>query len=70
MLKLYSSRQHEGSWIAYTPETGWVVFPATAGGWENRRPCRGIDPVHLRQVPAGLAANTGVTLAYVPPRAA
>jgi hypothetical protein len=70
MFKLYRSRQHEGSWIAYTQETGWVVFPAEAGGWEKRRPCRGLDPVHLRQVPADLAANTGVSLTYLPPRAA
>ena len=49
MLKLYRSMQHSGAWIAYSRDTGWVVF-------EQRQPCRSIDPVHLRQVPAGLAA--------------
>ena len=70
MLKLYRSAQHQGAWIAYSKETGWVVFPSAAGGWEKRRPCRGIDPVHLREVPAGLAADTGISLPYGPPRAA
>lgn len=69
MLKLYRSAQHEGAWIAYSSETGWVVFPATADGWEKRKPCRGLDPVHLRQVPASLAAETGLR-PYFPPRAA
>ena len=70
MLKLYRSMQHAGAWIAYSQDTGWVVFPATPGGWEQRKPCRGIDPMHLRQVPVGLAANTGVSLPFVQPRAA
>lgn len=70
MLKIYRSAQHEGSWIAYSQETGWVIFPAAAGGWDRRKPCRGIDPVHLRQVPASLAATSGVSLPYMPPRAA
>ena len=70
MLKLYSSTQHHGAWIAHSPETGWVVFPAMAGGWEKRKPCRGLDPVHLRQVPVTLAADTGIGLPYAPPRAA
>ena len=70
MLKLYRSMQHQGAWIAYSQDTGWVVFPAVPGGWEQRKPCRGIDPVHLRQVPPSLAANTGVSLPYVPLRAA
>jgi hypothetical protein len=70
MLKLYRSGQHQGAWIAYSQETGWVIFPAAVGGWEKRRPCRGLDPVHLREVPAGLAADTGISLAYEPSRAA
>ena len=69
-MKLYCSRQHPGAWIAYSPETGWVVFPATAGGWEQRKPCRGLDPLHLRQVPLSLAGDTGVTAPYAPTRAA
>ena len=60
-MKLYQSAQHPGRWIAWTPETGWVSFPAAAGGWEQRKPCRGLDPVHLRQVPLRLALDTGIS---------
>ena len=59
-MKLYSSAQHPKQWIAWSPETGWVSFPAVAGGWEQRKPCRGLDPVHLRQVPLRLAQDTGI----------
>ena len=70
MLKLYTTTQYKGAWIAYSPETGWVVFPAVERGWEKRKPVRGLDPVHLRQVPVSLAANTGLSEAYTSPRAA
>jgi hypothetical protein len=59
-MKLYRSAVHPGSWVAYVPESGWVVFPAREHGWEVRRPARGLDPVHLRQVPVELAAETGI----------
>jgi len=61
-MKLYQSAQHQGKWIVWSPETGWVSFPAAADGWEQRKPCRGLDPVHLRQVPLRLAADTGIGL--------
>jgi hypothetical protein len=59
-MKLYRSAQHPNQWIAWHPETGWVSFPAADGGWEQRKPCRGLDPMHLRQVPLHLALNTGI----------
>jgi hypothetical protein len=59
-MKLYRSAVHPGCWVAYVPGTGWVVFPAREHGWEARRPARGLDPVHLRQVPLRLAAETGI----------
>jgi hypothetical protein len=59
-MKLYQSREHQGKWIAWSEETGWVVFPATVNGWVQRKPGRGLDPMHLRQVPAHLAAGTGI----------
>jgi hypothetical protein len=61
MLKLYRSARHTDSWIAYSPETGWVIFPDIENGWEDRRRAGGLDPVHLRQVPLSLAAKTGVS---------
>ena len=60
MTRLYSSALHPGQWIAYRPDLGWVVFPAREDGWEQRRPARGVDPVHLRQVPLQAAAPTGI----------
>jgi len=59
-VKLYRSAVHQGLWLACGREIGWVVFPAHENGWEERRPARGIDPVHLREVPLHLAANTGL----------
>jgi hypothetical protein len=74
-MKLYRSAVHEGQWLAYVREVGWVVFPAQENGWEVRRPARGIDPIHLREVPLSLAAKAGVpqptqTQAWRPKRAA
>jgi hypothetical protein len=46
--------------VAYVSGSGWVVFPARENGWEERRPARGLDPVHLRQVPLSCAAETGI----------
>jgi hypothetical protein len=38
-----------------------MAFPNSEHGWEQRKPVRGLDPIHLRQVPVGLAASTGLT---------
>ena len=60
MIKLYSSVAYPGQWIAYVPDGGWVVFPNRAGGWEQRKPVRGLDPIHLRAVPLERADRTGL----------
>jgi hypothetical protein len=60
MLKLYRNAAHANSWVAYSKETGWVIFPARENGWEERRPARGLDPLWLREVPLERAANTGI----------
>jgi hypothetical protein len=60
MTKLYRSAAHPGCWVAYVPGTGWFVFPAREDGWDARRPARGLDPIHLREVPIRVAADTGV----------
>lgn len=61
MIKLYTSMEHPKQWIAYTPDAGWLAFPNSENGWEQRKPVRGLDPIHLRQVPVRLAAPTGLT---------
>jgi len=61
MIKLYNSMEHPGQWVAYVPEAGWVVFPNHEHGWDQRKPVRGLDPIHLREVPAAWAAKAGLT---------
>jgi hypothetical protein len=63
-VKLYKSSQHTGQWIAYARGIGWVIFPARANGWEERRNARGLDPMHLREVPLWHALDTGITAAF------
>ena len=60
MTKLYRHHQYSTQWVAFTDETGWVIFPAAEGGWEQRRPARGLDPMHIRQVPLWMACSTGM----------
>ena len=60
MIKLYRSSIHLDHWVAYSPATGWTMFPARPDGWNARRPAHGIDPLHLREVPLRLAFNTGL----------
>ena len=60
MMKLYRSSTHPRHWVAYVPGNGWVAFPAREGGWAERHPARGLDPLHLREVSLDLAANTGL----------
>jgi hypothetical protein len=59
-MKLYKSAIHPGRWVAYVPGRGWVAFPAREHGWEERVPARGLDPVHLREVPLSMAEATGI----------
>ena len=58
-MKLYRSAIHPGQWLAYGKETGWVIFPARENGWNDRRPARGLDPLHLRESLPHLAAPAG-----------
>jgi hypothetical protein len=60
MTKLYRSAIHFHHWVAYSPVTGWTMFPARANGWSSRQPARGIDPMYLREVPVRLAFGTGL----------
>jgi hypothetical protein len=60
MIKLYNSAAHPNSWVVYVDGSGWLIFPAQENGWEERKPARGLDPLHLREVPVARAANTGL----------
>jgi len=67
MIKLYTSMDHPREWVAYVPDAGWLVFPNSENGWEQRKPIHGLDPIHLRQVPLSLAVNAGLELVPVQP---
>ena len=66
-MKLYRSAIHPGHWLAYGKETGWVIFPARENGWNDRRPARGLDPVHLRETAPQLAVSAGFPQAVLAP---
>src|SRR5450755_2919274 len=51
MIRLYKSALHPRHWVACVPGTGWVAFPARENGWQERHPAKGLDPLHLREVP-------------------
>jgi hypothetical protein len=57
---VYTTWQYPDQYVAYTSTTGWVIFPSTENGWEQRRPARGLDPMHLRRVTAKQLLNTGI----------
>lgn len=59
-MKLYRSRTYPDRWYAWSPATGWVMFPAVEGGWSKRQPARGVDPIYIREVPLSQAAGTGI----------
>ncbi len=59
-MKLYRSNKYPAKWVAYSTETGWVMFPAETAGWTRRERARGIDPIDIREVPVELAAGTGL----------
>jgi hypothetical protein len=59
-MRLYRSSKHLTLWIAFSRETGWVMFPAERNGWGKRQPARGIDPIDIREVPVRLGFNTGL----------
>ena len=49
--KLYRSVK-DILWFSFDPETGWVMFPAEAGGWHKRQASSGVDPTDLRVGPS------------------
>jgi hypothetical protein len=68
MIKLYKSSCHPRHWIAYAPGSGWLIFPSQTNGWEQRQPTRGLDPMHLREVPASLGVAAGFPVPAAPPQ--
>jgi hypothetical protein len=61
MPHLYRSTTHLQHWFAYTPATGWVIFPAKENGWEDRHKAAGLDHLRLYEVPLWMAFGTGLS---------
>ena len=59
-MKLYRSNKYSKQWFAFSPEIGWVMFPAETGGWAKRVPAHDINPLDFREVPLRLGFNTGI----------
>ena len=59
-MKLFRSAMYSAHWFAFSPKTGWVMFPAEADGWQKRQPARGIDPLDMQEVPLRMGFNTGI----------
>ena len=58
MLELYRSPVLLTHWVAYSEALGWVMFPAKANGWRERKPYRG-ETGQLMRIPPRLGFNTG-----------
>jgi len=59
-MRLFHDHQHPDHWIAYHPREGYVAFPARSGGWAERHPARGLDPMKVREVSVRMAEGTGM----------
>ena len=58
MLELFRSSLLLTHWVAHSEGLGWVMFPAKANGWNERKPYRG-ETAGLMRIPQRLAFNTG-----------
>ena len=59
-MRLYRGNNYPTRWFAFSSQTGWVMFPAEFEGWKKRQPARGIDPMHVREIPLRMAFGTGI----------
>jgi hypothetical protein len=58
MFKLYRSPLLLTHWVAHCDALGWVMFPAKANGWTERKPYRD-GTERLMRIPPRLGFNTG-----------
>ena len=58
MLNLYRSPLLPTHWVAHSEGLGWVMFPAKANGWRERKTYHG-ETVGLMRIPQRLGFNTG-----------
>jgi hypothetical protein len=58
VLTLYRSSNLSSYWVAHSESLGWVMFPARANGWGDRKPNAG-ETAALQRIPQRLGFNTG-----------
>lgn len=59
-MKLFWSKQRRQDWVAFSEETGLVIFPAEFNGWQKRQPANDVSADELREIPLRVAAGTGI----------
>ena len=47
-------------WLAFSQETGWLMFASEVGGWGKRQVARDFDPLEVQEVPTSQGFNTGI----------
>jgi hypothetical protein len=58
MLTLYRASHLPSHWVAHSERLGWVMFPARAGGWSEKKTYHGQTSTLMR-IPQRLGFNTG-----------
>jgi hypothetical protein len=59
-MKLFWSKNRREHWVAFSLETGLVIFPAEMNGWYKRQPANDVLAEELREIPLRVAAGTGM----------
>jgi hypothetical protein len=64
-IRLFRSPAHLNHWIVWSDRTGWLIFPATFNGWQERQLYPGVNPARLQSVPLWMGFNTGLLEAII-----
>jgi hypothetical protein len=62
--KLYRDMDHDGHWVAWSANLGWVRFRACPNGWAERQPVAELDALRLRAVSLARAFDTAMIEAF------
>ena len=62
-MKLFWSRRRRQHWVAFSKETGLVIFPAEINGWQRRQPADDVSADELHEIPLRVAIGTGIPAA-------
>ena len=57
-VRVYRDIDHDGHWVAWSANVGWVRFWARPNGWAERLPIADLGDFHLCEVPLAQAFRT------------